>query len=77
MITQNGDSNCTTSTVKITTIHPVETEIPDGYQNPIIATAKEFQKIKTLNKISKLIKITATENIIQFYCNKEMFVPDK
>lgn len=71
MIHQNGDSNSTTSTVKITNVHPLEIDVPDGYSNPIIATSKEFQKIKTLNKISKYIKVTATSNTIKFFCDKE------
>jgi proliferating cell nuclear antigen PCNA len=71
IIHQNEDSNSTTSTIKISNVHPLGIEIPDGYSKPIITPSKEFQKIKTLDKISKYMKVTANPKTITFYCDKE------
>lgn len=70
-IQQSGDNSSSTSYIKITTLNPMEIEMPTGYGMPIITTSKEFQKLKTLNKISKTLKITSSEKKIRFFCNKE------
>jgi proliferating cell nuclear antigen PCNA len=67
----NGENGSTISYLVITNINPVEVDIPDGYNNPIKTTAKEFQKLKTLNKLSKQIKVVSDGNVISFFAGKE------
>jgi hypothetical protein len=70
-IQQNGESNPSVSYVKITTISPICSDIPEGYDFPIRTTPKEFQKLKTLNKISKTITLSSYKRRIMFSCDKE------
>uniref|UniRef100_A0A6C0I730 Proliferating cell nuclear antigen PCNA N-terminal domain-containing protein n=1 Tax=viral metagenome TaxID=1070528 RepID=A0A6C0I730_9ZZZZ len=57
--------------VKITNYRSVDTELPDGYDMPIITSAKEFAKLKSLNRVSKYIQITYHKQKIEFFCDKE------
>jgi hypothetical protein len=57
--------------VKITNYRSVDTELPDGYDMPIITSAKEFAKLKSLNRVSKYIEITFYKQKIEFFCDKE------
>jgi proliferating cell nuclear antigen PCNA len=41
------------------------------YQDAIIATTKEFQKLKTLSKVSKYINVTTQNKMIDFFCDKD------
>ena len=73
-----GESNPIVKHINITKIQPVSIEMPgeDGnddnnYNQPIIATTKEFQKLKTLNKMSKYIQVTYNNRTIKFFCDKE------
>jgi proliferating cell nuclear antigen len=59
------------SHVKITNHRSVDTEFPDGYDNPIITSSKEFVKLKSLNRVSKYIDITFFKHKIEFYCDRE------
>lgn len=57
--------------INITLVRPVIHDEPTGYNEPIIVTSKEFQKIKQLNKISKTIELSFKNKIIDLFCNKE------
>ena len=57
--------------VKITNYRSVDTEFPEGYENPVITSSKEFAKIKSLNRVSKYIEITFYKQKIEFFCDKE------
>lgn len=57
--------------VKITNYRSVDTEFPEGYENPIITSSKEFSKLKSLNRVSKYIEITFYKQKIEFFCDKE------
>ncbi len=72
-IHQNGEeeNKAAVKSIKITQVRPLNHDIPMGYEYPIIATSKEFQKIKTLNKISKVMQVTAKSGKIEFFCDKE------
>lgn len=70
-IQQNGDNNSTTSFVKITNIHPLQNDPPEGYDKCVVATSREFQKLKSLTKISKYIKVKTCDGKLEFSCDKE------
>ncbi len=71
-IQQNGESNKSVSRVKITKIQPIKIQKFTGYNDlPIVAISKEFQKLKTLNKISKYMKVTSRNKKIDFFCDRE------
>ena len=57
--------------INITLVRPVIHDEPTGYNEPVIVTSKEFQKIKQLNKISKTIELSFKNKIIDLFCNKE------
>lgn len=50
-------------------IHPEDILRPEGYDNPIIMSNKEFQKMKNLHNISKSITVTSKLNYIRFFCD--------
>jgi len=68
-----GEKNPVIKHINITKIQFVNVDIPDEkiYPDPIVATTKEFQKLKTLNKMSKYIKVTVINRIIKFFCDKD------
>ena len=70
-IGQGDITGNTMSHLVITNINPVEVDIPQGYRDPIKTTSKEFQKIKTLNKMSKQVKVTSDGTTISFYAGTE------
>lgn len=57
--------------INITQIHAQQHEPPNNYGDPIIATSKEFQKLKSLNRISKTMTVTCKKGRIEFFCDKE------
>jgi hypothetical protein len=57
--------------INITQVRPHARDSPTNYGDPIIATAKEFQKLKSLNRISKIMSITGKRGRIRFTCDKE------
>lgn len=70
-ISQYHNVNPVTSFVKTIEILPFSTTIPDSYGRPVSVTSKEFQNLKTINKISKNIAVNANSKVIKFYCDKE------
>lgn len=59
------------SHISITTTRPQIPDNPTGYNDPVIVTAKEFQKVKQLNKISKLMELTFNGRTVDLFCNRE------
>lgn len=57
--------------INITLVRPLIHDQPNGYNDPIIITSKDFQKVKQLNKISKTMEISFKERTIDLFCNKE------
>lgn len=57
--------------ININIMAPVVHDEPSGYNEPIIVTSKEFQKIKQLNKISKTMELSFNGKSIELFCNKE------
>ena len=61
--------------INITYVQPEEIDLPEGYENPIIVTAKSFQKLKTLHSIGAEMKVTVVGNssIKCFVNGKDLF----
>lgn len=57
--------------INITQVRPHRRDPPNNYGDPIIATSKEFQKLKSLNRISKTMAVTCKKGRIEFFCDKE------
>lgn len=57
--------------INITQVRPHRRDPPNNYGDPIIATSKEFQKLKSLNRISKTMTVTCKKGRIEFFCDKE------
>lgn len=57
--------------INITLVRPQIHDKPTGYNDPIIVTAKEFQKVKQLNKISKTMELSFKDRTIDLFCNRE------
>lgn len=70
-IEPNGENGSSISYLAITNVNPVEVDIPEGYNEPVKTTSKEFQKLKTLNKMSKQIKVVFNGSVISFFAGKE------
>lgn len=57
--------------INITQVRPHRRDPPSNYGPPIIASSKEFQKLKSLNRISKIMNVTSKKGRIEFFCDKE------
>ena len=57
--------------INITQVRPHRRDPPNNYGDPIIATSKEFQKLKSLNRISKNMTVSSKKGRIEFFCDKE------
>lgn len=57
--------------INITQVCPHRRDPPLNYGDPIIASSKEFQKLKNLNRISKIMNVTSKNGRIEFFCDKE------
>lgn len=57
--------------INITQVRPHKRDPPNNYGDPIVATSKEFQKLKSLNRISKTMSVTSKKGRIEFFCDKE------
>jgi len=69
---QNGEAKPTPSSIKIIKSQVEEIASIEGYSDPIIATAKEFQKLKNLNKISEIVTVSKPSgSVIEFLCEKK------
>ena len=57
--------------INIALVRPLIHDEPTGYNDPIIVTSKEFQKVKQLNKISKAMELSFKGRTIDLFCNRE------
>jgi len=57
--------------INITQMTPIRRDPPGNYGDPTVASPKEFQKLKSLNRISKIMSVTCRKKRIEFFCNKE------
>ena len=66
-VKQSEEQNKTTTFVKCTRIQPVSVDLPLEYNNPIICSAKEFQKMsKNLAAVGKVIQVESKKYWIKF-----------
>jgi proliferating cell nuclear antigen PCNA len=57
--------------INITLVRPQIHDKPIGYNDPIIVTSKEFQKVKQLTKISKSMELSFKGKTVDLFCNRE------
>lgn len=66
----SDENNKTIDSVRITYHQPVDYKEPDGYPSPTIVTNKEFQKMKNLHNISKVMTVTSPQSgLVLFFCD--------
>lgn len=72
-INQNGEdeNKGIVGHINITLVRPLIHDQPTGYNDPIIVTSREFQKIKQLNKISKTMDLVLKGRMLELFCNRE------
>jgi len=69
-VEQNDEnSDKVTTYINISYVQTEEIDLPEGYKEPVIVTAKNFQKLKTLHSIGSEIKISIVNSCIKFYVN--------
>jgi len=66
-VEQSDENNKVTTYIRITPARPDDIDRPEGYENPIIMSSKEFQKMKNLQNISKIITVTSKLDYIKFF----------
>ena len=66
-VEQSDENDKVTTYIRITPARPDDIDRPDGYDNPIIMTSKEFQKMKNLQNISSTITVTSKLDYIKFF----------
>jgi proliferating cell nuclear antigen PCNA len=67
-VEQADENPKTNTTICITYNRPEQYELPSNYDNPVIMTSKEFQKMKNLTSIAKTVKVTSKPGYIRFFC---------
>ena len=65
----SGEVITITTYIRITYNQPEEIAPPTGYENPIIATSKEFQTLKMLHNLSRSIIVSSSNGTIRFWCD--------
>lgn len=69
-VEQNDENNDKVTTyINISYVQAEDIDLPDGYKDPVIVTAKNFQKLKTLHSIGSDIKLSIIKNCIKFFVN--------
>ena len=68
-VEQMNENNRVITNIKITNQHLDDIIRPEGYDTPIIIPSKQFQKMKNLHNISKVMVITSKLNYIRFFCD--------
>jgi len=68
-VEQADENNKVTTYIRITPARPEDIDRPEGYENPIIMSSKEFQKMKNLHNIANEITVTSKLNYIKFFCD--------
>lgn len=68
-VEQSDENNKVTTYIHITYTQPEVIGRPEGYENPIIMSNKEFVKMKNLHNISKNLTISSKPGFIKFFCD--------
>ena len=68
-VEQPDENNKTTTTIRINYNRPAQFNLLEGYDNPIIMSVKEFQKIKALQGISRIVTVMSRPGYIRFFCD--------
>ena len=68
-IEKTDENNKTTTTIRINNNRPEQFNLPEGYDNPVIMSVKEFQQIKSLHNISRTVTVTSRPGYIRFFCD--------
>jgi hypothetical protein len=66
---ENEDNNKVITYIRITPTQLNNIDKPEEYENPIIMTNKEFQKMKTLHGLSQFMTVTYKPQYINFFCD--------
>ena len=66
---ENEDNNRVVTYIRITPTQLTTIDKPEEYENPIIMTSKEFQKMKTLHNLSQIMTVTYKPQYINFFCD--------
>lgn len=67
------ESKALENSISITSTQRSHLKPPDLYNDPIVVNSKEFQKLKSLSKISKLMKVSFKNGKISFSCDKGVY----
>ena len=59
------------SHINISNARPQSFQPPEDYADPIVITSKDFQQIKTLNKVSKQMELVIRGRAIDLICNRD------
>jgi len=70
-VEQTAEKNKVTTFIKISYNRPedIQLGLPIKYNNPLIISSKEFQKMKNLHSISKEIKLSCNKSQLRFFCD--------
>ena len=67
MVEPKNNTRITTSTVKVQLIESLDIFTPDGYDNPVLVSSTEYQKmIKEMNNLGKTVSISFVPGFIKF-----------
>jgi DNA polymerase III sliding clamp (beta) subunit (PCNA family) len=68
-VESSEDNNQTITTIGITESRHEVFKRPQGYENPVIMSPKEFQNMKTLHTIGRTVRVTSKPGFIKFFCD--------
>ena len=66
-VEKQDENNKTTTTIGITQNRPEIFTLPEGYENPVIMSTKEFQNMKNLHPIGRIVRVTSKPGYIKFF----------
>ena len=66
---ENDENNKVVTYIRITPTQLTTIDKPEEYENPIIMTSKEFQKMKTLHNLSQIMTVSYKPQYINFFCD--------
>jgi proliferating cell nuclear antigen PCNA len=66
---ENDENNKVVTYIRITPTQLTTIDKPEEYENPIIMTSKEFQKMKTLHNLSQVMTVSYKPQYINFFCD--------
>lgn len=68
-VEQSDENNKVLTYIPINKTRVEDIKVPTEYDNPIIMTSKEFQKLKNLHIISDDLTVTSKPEFIKFFCD--------